>query len=122
MRNIGIRHLTAAAIAALIGTVGFAANDAFAQKIICWKDKSGKVVGCGDIVPPEYQESGTKQLDKRGVTRGTTDSAEEVAKRKAQEQETAKQRAEEQKKNAEQRRQDSALLNKIGRASCRERV
>jgi len=23
-------------------------------KIVCWKDKAGKVVGCGDRVPPEY--------------------------------------------------------------------
>lgn len=111
MRNIKIRHLTAAAIAALIGTVGFAANDAHAQKIICWKDKSGKVIGCGDTVPPEYQEGATKELDKRGVTRGTTESAEEAAKRRALEQETAKQKAEEQKKLSEQRRRDSALLN-----------
>ena len=22
-------------------------------KIVCWKDKSGKVMGCGDTVPPE---------------------------------------------------------------------
>lgn len=79
-------------------------------KIICWKDKSGKVVGCGDTVPPEYQESATKVLDRRGVTRGTTESAEDAAKRKGQEQELAKQKAEEQKKRAEQRRQDSALL------------
>ncbi|MBI2296991.1 MAG: hypothetical protein HYU76_13385 [Betaproteobacteria bacterium] len=79
-------------------------------KIICWKDKSGKVVGCGDTVPPEYQESATKELDRRGVTRGTTESAEDAAKRKGREQELAKQKAEEQKKRAEQRRQDSALL------------
>lgn len=80
-------------------------------KIVCWKDKSGKIVGCGDQVPPEYQESGTRELDRRGITRATTESAEEAAKRKAKEQELAKQKAEEQKRLAEQRRQDAALLN-----------
>jgi len=80
-------------------------------KIICWKDKSGKVVGCGDKVPPEYEDSATKELDRRGVTRKTTDTAEEQAKRAAHDQAMAKQKAEERKRLAEQRRLDSALLN-----------
>ncbi|HKA45974.1 MAG TPA: hypothetical protein VKF40_28550 [Burkholderiales bacterium] len=80
-------------------------------RIVCWKDKSGKVVGCGDKVPPEYQESATKEMDRRGVTRATTESSEDAAKRRTQEQETAKQRAEDQKRVAEQKRQDTALLS-----------
>jgi hypothetical protein len=80
-------------------------------KIVCWKDKAGKVVGCGDSVPPEYQTSATKELDRRGVTRKTTDSADEVAKHRARDEELARQKAEEQKKLAEQKRQDSALIN-----------
>jgi len=80
-------------------------------KIICWKDKSGKVVGCGDKVPPEYEDSATKELDRRGVTRKTTDTAEEQAKRAAQGEAMAKQKAEEKKRLAEQTRRDSALLN-----------
>ena len=80
-------------------------------KIICWKDKSGKVVGCGDKVPPEYEDSATKELDHRGVTRKTTDTAEEQAKRAAQDEAQAKQKADEKKRLDEQRRQDSALLN-----------
>lgn len=80
-------------------------------KIICWKDKSGKTVGCGDTVPPEYQNNATKELDKRGVTRKTTDSAEEAAKRKTQQQELAKRQEEEQKRLADQKRQDTALIN-----------
>jgi hypothetical protein len=86
-------------------------GDKGSAKIICWKDKSGKVVGCGDRVPPEYQSSATKELDQRGVTRRTTESAEEAAKRRAKEQELAAQKAAEEKRLAEQRRQDSALLN-----------
>jgi hypothetical protein len=79
--------------------------------IVCWKDKSGKVVGCGDKIPPEYASNSTKELDKQGNVRKTGESTEEAAKRRAQEQEQAQVKAEEQKKLADQKRQDSALLN-----------
>lgn len=80
-------------------------------KIVCWKDKAGKVVGCGDTVPPEYQQSATKEMDRSGVTRGTKESAEETAKRTAAEKEQAAKKAEETKRLAEQQRQDTALIN-----------
>lgn len=90
----------------------FVAGDALAQKkIVCWKDKNGKVVGCGDTVPPEYQDNATKELDGRGVVRKTTETAEERAKREAAEKQTQAQKAEEKKRMAEQRRQDQALIN-----------
>jgi hypothetical protein len=79
-------------------------------KIVCWKDKAGKVVGCGDTVPPEYQESATKELDKRGMTRNTTESAQEVARQRAQAEEAAKIKAENERRAAEQKRQDGALM------------
>jgi hypothetical protein len=85
-------------------------SDKGAGKIICWKDKSGKIVGCGDRVPPEFQSSATKELDQRGVTRKTTESAEEAAKRQAREKELAAQKAAEERRIAEQKRQDGALL------------
>lgn len=90
----------------------FVAGDAAAQKkIVCWKDKAGKVVGCGDTVPPEYQDNATKELDKRGVTRATTETAEERAKRAAAEKQAEVQKADEKKRLAEQQRQDQALIN-----------
>lgn len=79
-------------------------------KIVCWKDKAGKVVGCGDTVPPEYQESATKELDKRGMTRNTTESAQEVSRQRTQAEEATKIKAENERRAAEQRRQDSALI------------
>ena len=84
MRDIKMRYLAATVVAALLGWGGFAAHDAAAQKIVCWKDKSGKTIGCGDKVPPEYQDNATKELDKGGVTRKTTETAEERARREAQ--------------------------------------
>jgi DNA repair exonuclease SbcCD ATPase subunit len=101
--------LTVAVSAFMAGTV--LAQSKGAGKIICWKDASGKVIGCGDKVPPEYEDSATKELDRRGVTRKTTETAEEQARRAAQEEALAKQKAEEKKLQAEQKRRDSALLN-----------
>ena len=111
-------NMTRASFATLLALAltGLIAAPAMAQskgggKIVCWKDKSGKVVGCGDTVPPEYQAGATKELDSRGVTRKTTDSADVVAKRKQQDEEAAQLKAEEKKRAAEQKRQDTALVN-----------
>lgn len=82
-----------------------------AQKIVCWKDKAGKVIGCGDRVPPEFQQNESKMLDKTGITRKTTVSAEEAAKQKEEDQKKAEAKAEQDRRLAEQRRQDTALLN-----------
>jgi len=107
-----LRTCVAAALAvALAGVFGASAWAQSKGRIVCWKDKAGKVVGCGDKVPPEYQDSATREMDQRGVTRGTTESAEDAARRRAQEQEAAKVKIEEAKRLAEQKRQDAALLN-----------
>src|SRR5688572_29490763 len=88
------------------------ASAVYAQgKIVCWKDASGKVVGCGDKVPTEYLGRGTRELDKQGNVRKTNESAEEAAKRQAQEKELALAKEEEKKRLKEQKRQDDALLN-----------
>lgn len=84
---------------------------AHAQKIVCWKDKAGKVVGCGDRVPPEFQQNESKTLDNRGITRQTNVSAEESARLKQEAEKKAALKVEEDRKIAEQRRQDSALIN-----------
>jgi hypothetical protein len=105
------------AVVLVAALMAFVAGDALAQskggggKIVCWKDKSGKTIGCGDKVPPEYQDNATKELDRRGITRKTTETAEERAKREAQEREQAAQKAEEKKRLAERKRQDGALIN-----------
>jgi chromosome segregation ATPase len=81
------------------------------NKIICWKDSSGKVIGCGDTVPPEFRSSGTKELDARGITRRTTESLDDAARRRAAENEQARARAEDGRRSAEQSRLDKALLD-----------
>ena len=115
-------HRAFAAAALSIALAAFIAGTAMAQskgggKIVCWKDKSGKVVGCGDRVPPEYEDSATKELDARGVTRKTTESAADEAKRAAEDAKQAKQkegvtrqREEEKRLATVQRREDAALL------------
>ena len=79
-------------------------------KIICWKDKSGKVIGCGDKVPPEFQDSATKELSQRGVTIKQSDAPLTAEQRRAQQADAERKQAEEQKAAA-QRRQDKAILD-----------
>ena len=118
-----LEHLRVFAAAALsIALAAFIAGTAMAQskggtKIVCWKDKSGKVVGCGDRVPPEYEDSATKELDRLGVTRKTTESAADEAKRAAEDaklgikkEELTRQREEKNRLATVQRREDAALL------------
>jgi hypothetical protein len=81
------------------------------SKIVCWKDAAGKVVGCGDKVPPEFQGSATRELDKQGNVRKTGESADEAAKRRVLEKEQLAAKEEEKKRATAQKRQDDALLN-----------
>jgi chromosome segregation ATPase len=97
--------------AALFSGIGTIPVAYAAGKIVCWKDPQGKVVGCGDTVPPEYRGNATKELDSRGVTRKTTVSADEAEKRREEEQAREKLKAAEEQRIAEQRRLDKTLLN-----------
>jgi hypothetical protein len=103
--------LLAGLAALIIGMPSAAFSQTQGKKIVCWKDKSGKVVGCGDTVPPEFRDAATKELDKQGVTRKTGESAAEAEARRAKEQATGQSKAEEERRAAEQKRKDSALLN-----------
>ncbi len=95
----------------MAGGLVFALPAANAQKIVCWNDKNGKVVGCGDRVPPEFQQNQSRQLDSQGIPRKTNVSAEEAARQKEEAERKAAQKAEEDRRIAEQRRLDSALMN-----------
>jgi len=88
---------------------------AFAQskesgKIVCWKDKTGKTVGCGDSVPPEYQDNASKTLDKQGVTLKNTDAMLTPEQIKAAQEELDRKQSE-QRKAEDRRRKDKALLD-----------
>jgi len=104
------KYLAAAVVTAFFLFAGAAVDAHAAGRIVCWKDASGKVVGCGDRVPPEYSDSATKELDKRGITRKTTVTTEEAERRREEEQDLARKKAEEERRLADQRRRDSALL------------
>jgi chromosome segregation ATPase len=97
------------------GTVLAQSQQAPAGKIICWKDKNGKIVGCGDKVPPEYQDSATRELNKRGITIKQSEAALTAEQKKAQQAELERKQAEEQKQQ-EQRRKDRALLDTFSNA------
>lgn len=103
-----VRTIFTSIAALTLLTIGAATVNA---KIICWKDAAGKVIGCGDRVPPEFQKNETKRLDERGITRGTSVSAEEAARLKEEEKKKAALKAAEDQRLAEQKRQDTALIN-----------
>ena len=114
---LDVTHRPFSAVMLAAALMAFVAGGALAQsksgggRIVCWKDNTGKTVGCGDKVPPEYQDSAIRELDRRGITRKTTETAEDRAKREALEKEQAAKQAEEKKRIAEQKRQDAALLS-----------
>lgn len=107
MRNTKTRFIT---ILTAVGLAAAAALDANAAQIVCWKDKAGKTIGCGDKVPPEYQSSATRELDSRGITRKQTESVEDTNARRQREQEAARVKADDERKRLDQQRQDTALL------------
>jgi chromosome segregation ATPase len=95
---------------AVLGLLSLSGAESAQTRIVCWKNQAGKVIGCGDKVPPEFEASATKELDARGVTRRTTESVAESAQRRAREEEAARLRGDEERRSIEQKRQDMALL------------
>jgi chromosome segregation ATPase len=110
MRDRTVRFAIALAAFGLLCALVFPGTAAAQGKIVCWKDKSGKTIGCGDKVPPEYQSSATKELSSQGITRKSTESAEDATARRQREQEAARAKAEEDKRVIDKKRQDTALL------------
>lgn len=104
-------HLVSIAVFAAL--VAMAAGTVVAQPksgIVCWKDKSGKTVGCGDKVPPEFQDNASRELNKRGMTVKQTDAALTPEQKQAQAVAAEQKRIEMQKREEEKRR-DRALLD-----------
>jgi hypothetical protein len=111
MRDLTVRTAAVLGTLAAVGMLTLPGPATAAQgKIVCWKDASGKVIGCGDKVPPEFENSATKELDSRGLTRKTTESAEEGTQRRTRDQDAARVKTEEERRMMIQKRQDTALL------------
>ena len=77
---------------------------------MCWKDKAGKTIGCGDKVPPEYQENANSTLNTRGVTINQSETPLTPEQKQAQKNEAERKQLEDQKREEEKRR-DRALLD-----------
>jgi len=102
----GLIFATACAIVLGAGTAAAQQKGA----LVCWKDKAGKTVGCGDKVPPEYQDNANRVLNQRGVTVNQADAALTAEQRQAQNAD-AEQKKAEAKKREETARRDRALLD-----------
>lgn len=90
-----------------------AAGPAAAQQkggLVCWKDKAGKTVGCGDKVPPEYQDNANSTMNKRGVMVNQSEASLTPEQKKAQAAESEQKKVSAQKADEEKRR-DRALLD-----------
>ncbi len=103
------RTLPLIALMVAIGSA-HAQGQAGGGKIVCWKDKAGKTVGCGDKVPPEYQDNATKELSARGVTVNQSEPALTAEQKKVLQAEQDRKTADK-VKLAEQNRRDKALLD-----------
>ena len=113
MHRLSLLSLTVALAISLSGNTQAqprSAPSGTGGKIVCWKDKTGKVVGCGDKVPYEYQENATEELNKQGMTVKQTEPAPTPEQIKAQQAEAARKKVADQAK-AEQQRRDKALLD-----------
>jgi len=111
MRNLPLyASLALAVVLAANATMSSAQPKGPASGIVCWKNKAGKTVGCGDKVPPEYQDNAQQELNKRGMTVNQTEAALTPEQRRAQAAEAEQKNAEAQKR-AEEKRRDRALLD-----------
>lgn len=110
-----MRNLRLVPVIVSASLLGLVAGTAVAQQksnggIVCWYDKSGRTVGCGDKVPPEYQDNANKVLNQRGIIIKKTDAALTPEQKQAQAAAAEKKRIDAQNRAAEQR-QDRALLD-----------
>ncbi len=87
-----------------------AAQSGASGAIVCWKDKAGKTVGCGDKIPPEYQDNASNQLNQRGVTIKQNEAALTPEQKRALQAEAERKKVEDARKE-ELRRSDKALLD-----------
>jgi hypothetical protein len=79
-----------------------------ASAMKCWTNKEG-VKECGNVVPPEYSQQETTEINKAGIATGKSERAktpEELAQEKAQ----AEQKAMAEKTAADQAAKDRVLL------------
>ena len=106
-----MHSLQVVSLTILLLAVGSApANAQSSSNIVCWKDKAGKTVGCGDKVPPEYQDNATREITRRGITVKQSDASPTAEQKKAQQAEIDRKQAET-LAATEQKRKDRALLD-----------
>jgi hypothetical protein len=102
--------LVAGMFGLMTGAMPAHAQSKITGSIVCWKDKSGKVIGCGDKVPPEYQDNASKVINQRGVTVDQTNPTLTAEQKQAQAAEAEQKKIDAQKRDIEKRR-DRALLD-----------
>jgi hypothetical protein len=98
MRNtLSFITISAACVIALAAIPALAQQKA-GGTLVCWKDKAGKTIGCGDKVPPEYQENANSTLNTRGVTISQSETPLTPEQKQAQKNEAERKQLEDQKR------------------------
>ncbi len=77
--------------------------------MVCWYDKSGRQLGCGYSVPPEYANYEIRELNRRGVTVKKTEAELTPEQQRIRKEEEARRREAEEARVA-QRKRDQVLL------------
>ena len=110
MRNtLSFITISAACVIAL-AAIPAPAQQKAGGTLVCWKDKTGKIIGCGDKIPPEYQENANSTLNTRGMTINQSETPLTAEQKQAQKNEAERKQFEDQKRGEEKRR-DRALLD-----------
>lgn len=110
MRNLQSTDFLAAACMLMLIAGPALSQQKSGGGVVCWKDKTGKTVGCGDKVPPEYQDNANSTLNKRGVTINHGDVGLTPEQQRSQQSDAEKKKLDERKREEEKRR-DRALLD-----------
>ena len=110
MRNLKSFIIIYAACFIAVAAMPAPAQQKSSGTLVCWKDKAGKTIGCGDKVPPEYQENANSTLNTRGVTINQSETPLTPEQKQAQKNEAERKQLEDQKREEEKRR-DRALLD-----------
>ena len=119
MRGVAVLAGTALGLtlAGLLATAPVAAQNRSAPSapsapsgnMICWYDKSGRQLGCGYTVPPEYANYEIRELNRRGVTVKRVEGELTPEQQRVRKEEDARRREAEDARAA-QRKRDATLL------------
>ena len=111
---LGIALGVVAALATAPGPLGAQTKPApsgAAGNMLCWYDKSGRQLGCGNTVPPEFASYEIRELNRRGLTVKKTEAELTPEQVRARKEEDARRREAEEARAAARKRDQTLLAS-----------